>query len=355
MISKSNSGTPDEPRLRLYAGPEQRSEDAESSAAGEMTLSQFYDAVAPKYRPDINVKTIKQDHMALARWCEITGDPPLGKITMDTGDAFRKGLEKRKYLDGAIASNTVRKNLVTIQAILDLAGPTLKREEPRAELLDRTPYFARPKVVVPSPTTYTLSEIDCLLKATGQAYQAKNLRDLPAATYWQSLILFAYNTALRADTLLTIIWEMVDLDRQDWLMIPQGYLKRGSREEDFYINRYARQALDALKRKRPGVKPSDRIFDWAGWPDTNNGFYKNLRKVFSESELTPRRRKLRLHGLRRTTITWAIGENWIVSQIIAGHHTGHVTQEHYANRHRLVPPVLSRLPQPRPAGQKTLF
>lgn len=352
MIPGTKGRPLDEPRLRLYAEPEQGPDDGTPSAADTLTLSQFYDLVAPRFRGDVQKETIRQDRLAIGRWREITKDPPLAQITMETGEVFRKGLEQRKYRGEKISSNTVRKYLVAIQTILDLAGPTLRRELPRAELLERTPYLAKPKTIRPSPSTYALSELDEVLRATAGAYQAKNLRGVPAATWWRSLVVFAYNTALRADTLMSITWELLDLDRRDWLTIPPNFLKHGQQEEDFFVNRYARQAIDALK---PGAKPRDPIFAWEGWPEKFSGFYEHLRAIFAASTLPPRRQRLRLHGLRRTCLTWAIGENWLVAQIIAGHHTGNVTQEHYANRHRLVPPVLSRLPQPRPAGQKTLF
>ena len=341
------------PVLRLFLG------DPDSGPQRLPTLTQFYKAYGSQFRHGADPKTVEQDEQALRHWKAITHDPPLDEITRDTGHAFLTGLEARKTSKGKpIAKNTIRKTVVHIQFILDYAGPPARRERECMNMLEHSPYLPRPKATHKEPTVYLLTEIGQLIEAGALAYQAKNLHGIPAAIWWRSLITFLYNTALRIDTAMEITWEMLGRNTANWLSVPADLMKGGEFEESFYCNRWALASLDAIRRP---AAPSQRIFDWTGWPDTRGWFYTCLRRYTVKSGLPTHRQALKLHGLRRSVLTWITTQSvpgvpaGVIASLVAGHHGGNVTRDAYLSRFTLIPPVLDRVPQPGSLRQQSLF
>lgn len=351
-MRQSKKADTQSPALRLFLG------DPAGGPQKLPTLTQFYRAHKAGFRQDSDSKTIEQDEIALRHWAAITRDPPLDEITRETGQAFLEGMKERKWRGEKIKRNTIRKVIRHVQFILDYAGPPPRRERDCLGLIDHSPYLPRPKGTRKEPTTYLVTEVGQLLESTAYARQAANLGGVPAETWWRALITFIYNTALRADTVLEITWEMVGRERSNWLKVPAEIFKGGEFEESFYLNRWASDAIAAVRRP---AAPTQRIFNWDGWPDTRSWFYACLRGFTAKSGLPMHRQALRLHGLRRTLLTWITTQSvpgvpaGVIASLVAAHHGGNVTRDHYMGHFEIIPPVLDRVPQPGNLRQQSLF
>ena len=246
-----------------------------------------------------------------------------------------------------ISAATVVKHCVQIQAILDHAGPgDLRRKILGARLVRRKqlPYLFRPARPRREPRyALSLGEIWRLLEASVHG-STPRLVGIDPAEWWRSLLLFAYNTGFRRQTLLAARWDW--LDDEGWLTVPPVAIKReqGGR---FYLNRFARAAIEPARAWGREV-----IFPWACG---NTALHDRCRELMDAAAIRstddcPRRG---LHRLRASLLTWLAGENDMVARIVANHRGG-VTQEHYVQR-SIVIPYLERVPQPGPAIQRSLF
>jgi integrase len=331
-------------RFSLYVGPA----DAESSEgdglSDSLTLPAFYDAYfLPMLRQNSAAGTVEQDRLALRRWVESTPNPRLRDIHDALAVEFVQVLAARKTGRGSaarpISANTVRKTCGHLQKILDAAGPKTRRRRRAACILDEVPYIERPAAVWQPPgKIYSLAEIGLWLSACPLAYQTKSLPGLDAPLWWRSLVIFAYNTGLRIETIMGATWPLVDRDLPGWITVPPAIAK-GQRGGFYYLNRFAREAIDGLGTHTM----AGALFPWGGWPKSANWLQACRRRILAKSELPPHRR-FGFHGLRKALATFLAARNPMVASIVLGHRGG-VTQRHYVDP-AIVAELLEQVPQP---------
>ncbi len=358
--SVTGPGPDSGPQLLLFtARPETRPADAREVNSG-MTLPEFYAAyVLPIVRRLSSPKTIDQDRNALRRWTELTPNPPLESIDDALAADFVDALAARKTRRGPpVSPNTVRKTCTHLQLILDCAGPKTRRRRRAAELLDaaRVPYFERPAERHEEPSDIlTLEEIGLWLEACSLAARTRSLpwfNAARAARWWRALVIFAYNTGLRIETIMGATWDMLDRDpgRPGWMIVPAAIAK-GQRGGRYYVNRAARAAIDGLGTRAA----AGALFPWRGWPRSATWLHASRRKIQARSRL-PADRRIGFHGLRKALATWLAARNAMVASIVLGHRGG-VTQRHYVDP-AIIVDLLEQVPQPRnsqPGRQPLLF
>lgn len=320
--------------------------------AGLWTLTELYELYVWPHslKPRKRKRATRDEHLcSLRKWEAICGHPPLAFITQELCSYFVQELEKQPGLDGGpMSPTTVVKHCVQLQMILDHAGPgNPRRKIIGAKLLKRKviPYLQRPaKAKVEVQDALSQDELWRLLEATKTA-TTPQLAGIEPPAWWSGCYLFAYNTALRRQTVLAARWDW--LDDEGWLAVPPDAIKReqGGR---FYVNQYALRAVEPLR-----AAGYEEILPW---PYKPNWFHACCRNLFATAGIKLRggaSRRRGLHRLRATALTWLAGENELIAKIVAGHRGG-VLQEHYADR-RVVVAFLRRIPQPRPPVQKELF
>lgn len=318
------------------------------------TLTDLYDLfVLPKrrVRQRSQPRTIEQDRNALAIWERLTGNPPLCRIDAATVEAFSDAYAECPGRDAEhVSPNSIRKVCTHLQFILDAAGPEVRRDRPTAGIFDRRPpYIPRPPLRdKPAEDQFTLDEIQLLIEACRFAPRTTSLMGHDPATWWRSLFTFLYNTGLRIGSAIQAEWSMVDCDKPGWISIPAAIYKGGKVGHQIYLNRWARAAIDAVRR--PG---QSRLFPWTDWPASNTWLHACRRKILESSTIRSDHH-YGFHALRKSLISWLAGENPMLASMVAGHRTGNVTRDHYV-KPDVVKALLDRVPQPVPFRQKDLF
>ena len=211
------------------------------------------------------------------------------------------------------------------------------------------PYAATPPAVRDVPQEdFAIEEIERLIAAAeAEPPKTRLLGGLPPRVFWPNLFRFAYNTALRPKSVLGATRDLLDKNRPDWLWLPAHLLKKTRQGLDFYVNARAREAVEAVGSR-------ERLFPWGNWPKSKTWFYTLLGRIETAAGI-PEERQFDMKGFRAATLTWLSGENDLVAKIVAGHRSGPVLLTNYANRFRIVPPFLDRLPQPGTLCQRSLF
>jgi integrase len=360
MTSLPEFTPPYRERLVLFTGENSDAPEQPQKISGrvqlsrEMSLSEFYAAwVKPMCRdaPGRDEGTVEQDELALARWSEITGDPPLKQIDDWICAEFVKQLRKRKGLGGnpEISPNTIRKTCGHLQFMLDRASPKSRRNRKGAGLFDlESPYLERPKKRSKPPVTnFTLHEIGAWMDACQYASQTSNLYGIPAVKWWRSLVRFVYNTGLRIDTVMECTWDMVGRNKPDFITIPPEVYKGGEHGLEMYLNGWARQAIDEIR-----TAGFNKLFPWRGWPKSSSWLQSRRRAILRRSTIVAHRR-FGFHGLRRALASWVGPINGLLAKIILGHVTNDVTAECYINPDTMRE-ILSKVPQPGQMVQKGL-
>jgi len=318
------------------------------------TLRQFVDGfVVPHYLAPRNRQpgTVCFYYQDVDLWEEFfPQNPTLAEIdgNQDICREFVARLSRRPGLRAKrIKPNTIRKLCTHLQKIFDLAGPRNlygRRNRSAAALIADVPYLERPELVRSSPDRdFTLEEIGLWLGACRYARQTRNVRRCRPEAFCRNLILFVYNTALRIDTVMSAELDMIGRKRENWITIPPTIYKGRKWGGDFYLNRHARAALDAVRV--PGEK---RLFHWDNWPSSQTWLQKYHERILQRSGIAEERYfGNHFHGLRSALLTWLNEQNPMVAKIVGGHRTGDVQQNHYVNP-RIVIDLLEQVPQPRP-------
>jgi len=345
-------------RFRIFLGENSPHQSSPSGPTLDWTVRQFLDGfVMPKYLRAKNRQpgTIKLFYQVTGLWEELApGNPTLRRIEQEPSlcQDWVEALKQRPGLKSKLLSdNTVRKLCGHFQKILDLAGPKTRRSRNTAQLFVDVPYLERPEARHDPPDgDFTLDEIGQWLGVCHRAPRSKNLMGQQPGRFHSSLVIFEYNTALRIDTTMTATWDMVDTKRPGWISIPPQIYKGRRYGGDFYLNRHARAAIEAVR-----LPSSNLLFPWRGWPNSQSWLQETRRRLLDMTDLAEHR-KFGYHGLRKACLTWLAERNPMVAQIVGGHRGG-VTKEHYVNP-KIVAGLLEELPQPKPAlpdPQQLLF
>jgi integrase len=352
---------PSSPAIRLFTGadPNEAGRGNTKKPTPEWRLSELYEqfllpcVFLPEGRPQ---ETIAQDRLAIGRWRDYAGDPPLGQVDAWTWAEFCQRMRARQWRGATVSQNTVKKTCTHLKKLLGFAGGWRGGNKPPGLGLVELPYLASPPTLKQVPEKdYTLSEIQRLIEAAeADPPKASNLLGVAPRLWWPNLLRFAYNTALRAKSMLGARWDLWDKNRPDWLWLPPQLLKETHEGLDFYMNQAATAAVQAVwGGARPG-RQAGPLFGWRGWPRTKSWFYQLLGRIEQTAGLAEDRR-FGLKGFRKATLTWLSGENDLVARIVAGHRSGSVLLTNYANRFKIVPRYLDRLPQPGSLRQQSLF
>jgi integrase len=305
-----------------------------STLSDQMTLGDFYHAyVLPIHRRarQADPKTIALDEVALKHWERLTRNPPLAEITeYDMADFVMAAMELDGRHGEKISPNTVIKNCIHLQFVLDRAGPRSRTLRNAANLISQPPGFEKPKARRrATPMLLSLEDIGKWLAACNTADDSE---------WWRSLIIFLYNTGLRIDCTMKLEWSMVGDD--GWLTIPATIYKGHEHGGAFFANRFAVQALAGMKRFGSG-----RLFPWAGWPESASWLQEQRRRIWREAGIDQPGNGF--HGLRRALLTWLSGRNDLVARLVAGHAAGgDMLRGHYVDIKKVIPELLEQVPQP---------
>jgi len=314
----------------------------------KMTATQFYHQyVKPTCRVamDLSPKTIDLDEIALKYWRRFTGDPPLKKITRKTVLKFAMGLKTLPGRDGNMAPSTQQTRIVHMQTILHLAGPQTPDHDMAVGLFKRPlPRIPRPKVVQGDPKMLPMRQIEAWLRACDYAGSPR-LPNIHPPTWWRALILYTYNTGMRIDTIMKSEWAW--LDDEGWLSVPAWAYKGGRMFRRFYVNSFAREAIEVLRDSG-----YDRIVPWPNYPESDRWLQDRRAWLWKKAGITDQKGN-GFHGLRRTLLNEVAKEDIEVARVVAGHTRGDVLMEHYVNRDELISQALDGVRQPFDAEQET--
>ena len=229
------------------------------------TLTVFYQRYFRVARlSDASPRTIEKYDTTLATWAKLTGDPPMGQITVETLLHFREALKASPgKLPGSMRSlNTVRGALTHLQAVLDKAGPAGPRNRDAAGILPGpAPWVKRPRSVEKMPPIIKAETLRAIYAAAGRMTEPC-VPDVPAAKWWEALICVVHNTLIRRRTCFELEWGDVDW-AGSCLRLPAARLK-SARAQVIHLNDSALSALKAIRREHTGF--GKRGLPWVRLP-----------------------------------------------------------------------------------------
>ena len=293
-------------------------------------------------------RNLKQYQESVSLWVRYTGDPPLREIDHETCLLFQASLKGREWRGRPIASNTILKHLTAIQCVLDMAGPK-SRVKGHRHGIDKyglfgfdadgdrrePPFFQKPALFVPTPKPFTLEEIELWLEAC-ETVTTPLIPSIAARDFWRALIVWSYNVGTRIGTTLELKWNMLN---GDWIEVPPEIMK-GDREGKFWVNRFAREAIDHIRTSDARIFP---------WPFSYANYRKRCAALIQRSQIAPDRRHGGTHRLRAALLSWLMARNPGVAKLQAGHTSSReIILRHYADP-SIVKDLLEELPQPQPS------
>ncbi len=195
--------------------------------------------------------------------------------------------------------------------------------------------FPDPARRKPPVDGFTLDELSKLLAACHAAAAPAALSHAARETWWQTLILVAYNTGLRIGSLMALEWEMLS-DNSEWVRVPV----KGGDTKSVFVNVHARAALNTMRAL--SEEGSKRIWYW---PHNFEWLDEQRRRILQASGL-PFERRLGFHAIRKAMCTEASRIDPLAASMQAGHSDMRMTMQHYINPSRAATAV-SELPQPK--------
>jgi integrase len=312
----------------------------------DRTLSEFYRLY---YLPVVlkargaGERNIDQYEQSIATWIKLTGDPPLSQIDEITCANFLEQMHRQpgKRIGTRIATNTVHKHCRTLQAVIDKTGPKTRENRMGKGVLkaEAVPYLEKPTIEkqVQFDRHLRMEEIDAWLATTEDATQPENY-SLPASIWWQSLIVFGYNTGPRIGTLLALRWKWLDKSGT-WLRVPAGAAPKINNELLIYCNQHARATLARLRRYKPDLE--EKIFPF---PYGESWLHELRRRQFKAAGID--RYDDGFHALRRSCSNEAMLIHPLLEPVVLGHSHRDVAGMHYRQLADLCT-KLEAMPQPK--------
>jgi integrase len=311
----------------------------------DRTLSEFYRLY---YLPVVlkargaGERNIDQYEQSITTWINLTGDPPLSQIDEITCANFLEQLHRKpgKRLGTRIATNTVHKHCRTLQAVIDKTGPKTRENRLGKGVLktEAVPYLEKPSIEkqLQFDRHLRLEEIDAWLQATEDAVQPDN--NMSAPIWWQSLIMFGYNTGPRIGTLLALRWSWLDKSCT-WLRVPAEAAPKIHNELMIYCNAHARAALARIRRY--ATDPDGKIFPF---PYGESWLHVLRRRQFKAAGID--RYDDGFHALRRSCSNEAMLIHPLLEPVVLGHSHKDVAGMHYRQLVDLCT-KLEAMPQPK--------
>lgn len=324
--------------LRLHQPATARSAFAELSL--DCTLGEFvrlyYEPVYLVLR-DARPRHLEEVRQSVKYWIRFTGDPPLGAITAYHARDFVVGL---KGLAGrttpTLSTNTVRKHCAAIQAILDLCGPSDRRNREGLGLYDapaRVPFIPRPRQEEkPAEDCFTFAELVALLEHADAAVLPTHLACSPGE-YQRRLMSAIFNGGMRIGGLMGVTWKFF---HGDHLVLKARHVAKGFRSLRIECNEPLRAVIESMR----GCD-AERIFPWPqAWPGSRQQLHAQFRRV---TACLPPARRFGYHGLRKLHNNELAKINGLACMKSLGHTSGRTTVEHYTSR-ALVAEAVAKLP-----------
>jgi len=320
--------------------------------APDWTLAQLYKRRLREVEmQSLSPKTVKIVDRTVGYWVEATGDPPLEQLDERHTAKFVKYLQKQKgrMPRTKMARNTVRKHCTHLDRLLRLAGPraacrdaVTKRGLFGLDPDDGLPRDApavkgRPPVQRREPNPFELAEVEIWLAHCDMA-SAPNLPGLPTGDWWRAIVLFAWNTGLRIETILELRWKWIESrGGRPTLVIPAGSYKGRRHGLALPLSTAALAAIEPLRKL--GFQ---RIFPW---PHTESHLHRVRRTMLRLAGL-PEHRQLGFHALRAGVATNLAAVDPSLAQQVLGHTNVATTWGHYVGS-KVVAEALEKLPQPK--------
>jgi integrase len=370
QVSQHSDSSP-QISIRLFHGP---GPDAAASDDGDRpsldwTLRMLYDRhVLPHCRlaPMLNrrpadPKTIEADRNALNHFDRLMGEVPLSRLTDDIFGEFITRLQSEPGPRGKVlAQNTARKIGTHIEYIVAQAGPPSKRHPRAAWLFNDPNRWPLGVPMVPKPPVeasdeerfLSFEEIEALYDESRRSGPTmRHLMSVPGTVWWPNVFLLVYNTSLRINTVMLAERSMIGPGRvpDDFIKIPPLIFKKRMVRPPFCLNRYAQQAIEALRL--PGV---DRLVPWQckprkgptkPWPAGKSWFFAQFREIAARAGIDLRGQNLATNAFRKAANTWFTKHHPLYAPLIAGHAAKVMTVDVYT-QYTAVREIVNQLPQP---------
>jgi integrase len=301
-----------------------------------LTLRQFYET---HYRltclPDGKPRTVELHRHALRRWSFLTGDPAIPDITTEMLVKFRDCLLKLhgKHLGTGMSANTVRKDLKVIETVLTKAGPPGLRNRDAAGLINRVPWIRPPKFIYRQPRFVDPEQLNAVYHAA-VAMELPRIAGFKAPAWWRALIVVAYNTGLRRNSLLSL--RMEDVNWVDRYLNVRAEITKTAQAQVLPFNHTVQGHLLSIRTDRSLVFP---------WPHHERWFHKQFHRLQQAAGI-PSKEHFGLHDLRKTaaTLLWEMVP--AAAQLMLGHTSPQTTRKHYVNRQGILARAVEQMPQP---------
>lgn len=347
MLPKETTSQP-RPKLGLYQPSESESTPHAEPSADFCLTEVFERHLLPEHFLHAKPRHVKQFWESLKLWRSYTGDPPIREVMRSTCATFVRALKDRPGRDAIKVSDaTVRKHCIAIQTLLDLVGPRSRHQPAALGLIPDPPLLAKPAVIVSDvEDVFTLTEIGRLLESAA----AGRIDSVVSTEWWEALLICAYNTALRRETLLKLRWEWRYEDELGaWFRCPAGAVKKG-RAFDVFLNSAVIEALGWIGPHKEGI-----VFPWR---NHETWLHRKQQRICKAAGL-PENRCFGFHALRKACANEVERINPLAVPYVLGHSQRNVTRDHYLQRRRIVSATLRELPQPvwarREKRQRYLF
>lgn len=279
--------------------------------------------------------TISTFESILRRWTQLTGDPPLTEITVQTLARYQEALAQLpgKRPGSSMSANRIRSHLRHIQAILDKAGPPGPRNRDAAGLLSQVPWIRPPREEFDEPRIVSMELVGQVYNAADRA-KVPRLDGVSPGAWWRALLVITWRTGLRRSSLLALKMADVQWDQACIGVRPRTIKNR--RGEVCHLNPTAMEHLRAIRTER------ELVFEW---PYALTYFHVSFHKLQDAAGL-PREKHFGLHDIRRAVGTLLWEESPQAAQLTLGHASSAVTKKHYVAKRGIVARALDRLPEP---------
>jgi integrase len=278
--------------------------------SGVLIVLAFFESVyLPQRLVGRSPGTIKLYRLAIGQFANFLGrQPTLGDLNSPTVVGFLAWHSRQSRVSSAAATNSLRNRILPLWNFAARCG-----------LVSTWP--AVPKLPEPQriPTAWTLDQLRSLLGAARGV--PGEIAGIPAAAFWETLILLLYDTGLRSGAAFRLRWEWFD-EQAASLYVPAEIQK----DRQDLLLRVSLQTAAALAAIR---QPSrELIFPWPRDPSLR---FLAFRRILQAAGLPHGRRDL-YQRLRRTTAT--LGRFYGGSQGFdptaqLGHSSDMVTRRHY--------------------------